>query len=301
MRLYAKDTSTVGKVVNNTDILQKILQNKPAPVLPNGLTHLLRAFENDSISLRQLVNIIADFPSIAARLIILANSAWAAPRVPVENLETACVRLGLNLVRNLSISICIESSFQPVTKCTAFKPDYFWCSALLTGEAAVLLASQTAKPDDFNTATLQTAGLLHNLGLLWLAGNLPEPTALALRQAADAAAVISTLQALRGHIGVDYCEVGGLLGRTWNLPDILVSAMEQHSAALYPSAAYPSTILIGYAAELVSAIQHGSMARPDFRSLGSMRFEPGGLDNIYTVLQQKAVKTQELVRTLFLA
>ena len=285
--------------MNNLNILQKISQNKRGPVLPNDLAYLMRAFENESINISELANIVADFPSIAARLMILANSAWAAPRCPVENLKTACLILGLDLVRNLCISISIESSFQSVTQCSAFKPAYFWCSSLLTAEAAILLASKVSNPDDFNSATLQTAGLLHNLGLLWLAGNFPEATAQALCRSAEEES-LSTLQALVGEMGSDYCEVGGLLGRAWNFPDSLISAVEQHAPALYPWAANPHTVLVGYAAELVSAIQHGRLERPVCPPQVSAMLAADSLDNIYAMLQDKSGKIEELVSLIFL-
>ena len=274
------------------------MQNKLAPVLPSGLNHLLKAFESDSITYPQLVKIIADFPSITARLLCLANSAWASPSIPVENLEAACLKLGIDLVRNLSVSICIESSFSGLNKCKEFKSNYFWCSSLLTVQAVGLLASYTLKPADFNASTLQTAGLLHNMGLLWLADNCPEQTAQALRLAAEDES-LSTLQALRRVVGIDYCEVGGMLGRSWNLPETLISAMEQHNSELYPYSDYPSTVLIGYAVELVSAVQHGKLERPEISIQASVNFKPTDLDNIYTILQDKFFEIQELAQSMF--
>ena len=55
---------------------------------------ILKALSSDDLNFRQLSQIISKYPSIAARLIFLANSAWAAPRVPIEDLESACARLG---------------------------------------------------------------------------------------------------------------------------------------------------------------------------------------------------------------
>lgn len=284
--------------MNHLKLEQQILLNKPVPVLPVGLDRLLQVFEVDSISQAKLVAIISDFPSIAARLVFLANSAWASPRVPVENLETACIRLGLSMVRSVSISLCIASSFEAVNRCPAFDVEYFWCSSLMTAEAASLLASAAIGASTLNISTLHTAGLLHNLGLLWLAGNWPEQTSRALKLASEDDS-LSTLQALRCVIDTDYCEVGGMLGRSWKLPEVLTSAMEQHCCDVYPGSAYPGTVLVGYAARLVSALQSGIETRPPFPEKTMVNFDPARLDEIYRKLRDKLNETKELARTMF--
>ncbi|MGD0959620.1 MAG: HDOD domain-containing protein, partial [Methylomonas sp.] len=276
---------------------QKIFLNKPAPVLPTGFNQLLRAFDSDTLPVDKLAKIITGFPSIAARLIFLVNSAWASPCKPADNLETACLRLGFLMVRSISISLCIASTFEAINRCSAFKPEYFWCSSLLTAEAVTLLGSQTTKPTGFHTATLHTSGLLHNLGLLWLAGNLPEQTSQALLLAKQDG--VTTLQALRSVIGADYCEIGGMLGRSWKFPNVLISAMEQHAVERYPTSNLPSTVLVGYAAELVSALQNSQQDRPPFPKQADVDFDPVDLDNIYGKLQDKFQDIQELARTMF--
>jgi HD-like signal output (HDOD) protein len=284
--------------VNRKLIDQKILQNKPIPVLPTGLNHLMKIFDNDFISHQQLAKNLDSFPNISARLIFLANSAWASPSTPVDNLETACLNLGFLLVRSLSISLCVVSSFETVKRCSAFNSGIFWCSALLTAETAVKLAPKIIPQTQYNMATLHTAGVLHNLGLLWLAGNFPEQTSQALRLSSQNQD-ISVLQALRSIFGTDYCEVGGFLSRSWKLPEILISAIEQHSSESYPFSRYPSTFLIGYAAELVSAIQHGKQERPNFPSQSIINIDPLVLDETFVNLQGRYPETAKLAKTLF--
>ncbi|MGR9114246.1 MAG: HDOD domain-containing protein [Gammaproteobacteria bacterium] len=286
--------------MNPIVINQHILKNTPVPVMPAGLNRLLKVFEDDTITHSKLAEIISDYPSIAARLIFLANSAWAAPRIPVENVVTACGRLGLSMVRSVSISLCIVSSFDAINRCPGFDWEYFWCSSLLTAEGAVQLALHLNNVNSLNSATLHTAGLLHNLGLLWLADNWPKEISQALEwAAADKDKAVSTQEALRSMTGIDYCEAGGILGRSWNLPGVLVSAMEQHKRGVYPQSEYPSTIIVGYAAEMVSALQSGREKPPPLPTLEDAPFDPGRLEETYRKLQGQLIKIRELARTLF--
>jgi HD-like signal output (HDOD) protein len=284
--------------VNKIDIKQQVLLNAPVPVLPAGLNRLQQAFEDDNITHQKLAEIITNFPSIAARLIFLANSAWASPRFPVENLETACARLGFPMVRSVSISLCIISPFNKLNKCLAFDMEYFWCSALSAADAATMLASCAMNTIDLNTSTLHTAGLLHNLGLLWLVSHWPEQTSRALEMAAEDDS-LSTLEALRSVIGTDYCEAGGILGRSWKLPEVLVSAMEQHGHGVYTESAYHSTMLVGYAVEMISSLRWGLKERPPFPEQTGINFDQTQLDEIYRKLGDKLNQTQNLARSMF--
>lgn len=283
----------------NTERPLDNLLNTPVPVLPIGLNRLMQSFDSDNMTHLKLAEIIADFPSIAARLLFLANSAWASPQRPVENLETACARLGFSMVRSVSISLCIVSPFNASKQCPAFDTGHFWCSALLTAEGAALLAA-TTDADAANISTLHTAGLLHNLGLLWLAGNWPEDTSKAL-QLATTHTDYSISEALRDIVGTDYCEAGGALGRAWQLPDVLVAAMAQNHPDLYPDSTHVGVKLVGYAAEMVSALQTGRDSRPALPEQTGLNFESDRLDQIYRQLGDKLIKTRELACTLFSA
>jgi HD-like signal output (HDOD) protein len=104
---------------------------------------------------------------------------------------------------------------------------------------------------------------------------------------------------LRTVLDSDYCEIGGMLGRSWNLPETLISAMEQHCSELYPYPDYPTTVLVGYAVKLVSALQHGKPERPEISLQASVNLESAELDNIYGILQDKFFEIQELARSVF--
>ncbi len=112
---------------------KQILQHDQLPVLPSGVPYLLQTLMDENIDNNKLKAVIGRFPSIAARLLCLANSAWAAPPVPVTSLDMACARLGLNIVRSVSIALAISSPFNPA-RCPAFDAERYWCTALLVAD-----------------------------------------------------------------------------------------------------------------------------------------------------------------------
>ncbi len=179
-------------------------------------------------------------------------------------INLAHLQLGLSMVRSVSISLCIISPFNSLNKCPAFDIEYFWSCALLTTEGTTMLASSTTDTSALNTSTFHTAGLLHNLGMLWLAGNWPEETSLALELATTDDS-ISTIEAFRSVIRTDYCQAGGILSRSWKLLEVLISAMEQHCHCVYSESTCQNTVLIGYAVDMVSALFRGQEERPQPR------------------------------------
>lgn len=291
-------SNTTGKI-SKEQVEKLISQSTQLPTLPHGLPYLLQILAAENLNNRSLAKIIAHFPSIATRLIFVANSAWAAPRVPIENLDLACARLGLSLVQGISIALCVTSSFD-TKHCVAFDFERCWATALLVADGAAGLKSCLPKPNAVDEKTLHTAGLLHNLGLLCLAGKCPEKTSQALEMAA-ADDHVSTLEALRATVGTDYCEVGGVLGRAWSLPPVLVTVMEQHHNPVYAGPEFQSALLVGYAAEMVSALSHGIEYRPKTSRERHSTFNSSDLDEVYLMLTDKLDEYRELARTLFAA
>ncbi len=60
------------------------LNTKRIPVLPPGSTYLMQSMMDESLNFRQLAGIVERYPSIAARLIALANSVWSSPVSPIN-------------------------------------------------------------------------------------------------------------------------------------------------------------------------------------------------------------------------
>ena len=71
---------------------EMISQDTRLPTQPLALPYLLQALSDNDIDYHVLAGIIERFPSIAARLIFLANSAWSAPKTPIASIEPACIQ-----------------------------------------------------------------------------------------------------------------------------------------------------------------------------------------------------------------
>ncbi len=172
---------------------------------------LLGTLANDDLDIEAIADELMLHPSIAARLIALANSAWSSPESGVVELKEACVRLGLGVVKSSAIAYAVAAPFDP-TRCVNFDGLQFWTCSLLSAEAAQKLAPSFA----VDVSVARMGGLLRNLGLLWFAHAVPVDTNLALGESRAQRTALGAL--LLQHVGATHLQASLQLFKAWGLP-----------------------------------------------------------------------------------
>ena len=285
---------------NKTPFQQKLSEPIKLPSLAKNIHVLLQSLADDNLNSKQLAEVIKHYPDISARLIFIANSSWSAPISPINNLEQTCSRLGTLMVKSISIAISIASSFVTI-KCPSFCTVHFWTTSMLAAEGAGMLASEL--PEHVNSLefvqTAQTAGVLHNLGLLWLADNLPIETDKAFQMITDDSSSLSVSDALRLQTGTDYCEVGGWIARQLELPEIFIATMEHHPNHDYKESSWEIALLVGCAANMASALLKQAVKVETNPHLETLGLDSSSQDLVYQKLSRNFEKTTELAKTLF--
>ncbi len=266
------------------------------PTLPAGAPYLLKSLTSETIDFVELAAVVEKFPGIAGKLISLVNSAWSAPVSEVTSLEVTCSRLGLGVVRSTSIALAIAAPFNPA-RCPSFDLEYYWCSVLLTADAASRLVPVSSPKHEFEPATARAAGLLHNLGLLWLVDRLPVEVDQALIMVKNDE-VESLQQALSQVLGFDQAQAGGHLGNSWALPQPLVSAMRHYAQADYPGAQCELVITVGLATRLVAAILKQEPCPGQDIRLSRLGITEENLNKVFEQLKGQLVKTRDIAKVL---
>lgn len=274
---------------NMTNIRERITQadNPNIPNLSPGASQLLTAVMSDDVSLKELIQLLEQYPVITARLISLANSAWSAPQDDIVGLESACTRLGLGVVRASAVALTVRSPFNQLQS-TSFDVVRFWSSALI-------MANVIEKISTFFNVDPQlarTVGLLRHLGLLWLIDESIEDvnSALACIEQDPEKSLDQTLTSL---CGIGYIEATAYLFRAWDLPEALIMAVE-----LQADQNDPLVRLLDLAwvctQSLYEGINVNSIHLPDSTEVSS-----DYLYDIYDKLSAEAMSTKGLARSLF--
>jgi HD-like signal output (HDOD) protein len=196
------------------------------PTMPELALRLLRSMERDDLSLSEVANLISRDPSLAAKVLRLANSARFGTRQNVAGLREASMLLGLRNLRELALAACMSGLFP---KHPRFDRARFWRHGVATaGHARTLAPACGLDPD-----VAYLAGLLLRTGRLLMLMEVPD-----LVVGSDALSVgPDTLIANeRSLIGCAHPEVSAELARRWHFPDQLSAAL---AAAGDPLAAEP--------------------------------------------------------------
>jgi HD-like signal output (HDOD) protein len=285
---------------NFIEFLKKSNGHSRLPPLKINIQVLIQAFANENIAPHELAAVLYHYPVISARLLGLANSAWARPASPITHLEAACVRLGQATVKGVSLALAVASSFD-ASRCPSFDPIRFWTTSMLVAEGGALLAANLTDKDCYAAElklTVQTAGILHNLGLLWLADNLALEIEDVLKLTLSEP-LLSVNQAIADGVGIDYCQVGAWLFAQWGLPEELIAAVAGHRESQHQDSASVPALLVGAAASMVSAVCHERNELPENTRLHRLGIDLVHQDRVFTQLAKQRDSTRELAKTLF--
>lgn len=220
----AKKTDENSDVKVNLPNIQKITEmletSLMLPLLATDLMTCLHKEAND-IDTKTLAKFIAQEQPVVIRVLRVANSPFYGLSRQVDSLETAIMVLGIRTIRTLVLSITMIGSLQPTT-CELFNCDTFWQHSLAVG----VISRQLAKFFGDSPELAFTAGLLHDIGRLALAGCFKQEYNQALKYQQQRGCTL--LNAEISVLNITHQQIGGILAKNWRLPESLSSVINFH-------------------------------------------------------------------------
>lgn len=209
--------------------------------LPSMPALLMEAVQqiNGSQNLTTLVDKMSQDPSMAIRILRIANSSFYGMSREIGSLREAVVLLGLNRIRDMLIGICFSKMLSAWHK--DFDYSLFWRHSMAVAECTRQLANYTGTSPDLAF----TAGLLHDIGDLVIVMLFPDEFSQLIQVSAKFG--IETEQKL---LGFDHMTLGGKAAQYWNLPQEIQEAIEQHETPPKPDADKSLGLLV-YTANLL--------------------------------------------------
>jgi HD-like signal output (HDOD) protein len=204
-------------------LLIKLRSLRELPTLPAVLVPLLRHFEKpeDSQDVHEIVRLIGQDKSLAARCLQIANSPLYGASHEIESIQAAVIALGLTKVQEIAVS-CSLLKLLP-TLWFEVSPSAFWAHSLGCALVARELAVRIGFPDP---SKAYAAALLHDVGIVGLLWAAPEDFRCAMRLAQNSH--LSLNEAEIRTLGITHEDAGNVLGQSWHLPAELVEVMAYH-------------------------------------------------------------------------
>ncbi|MCK6527085.1 GGDEF domain-containing protein [Myxococcota bacterium] len=249
------------------------------PPLPATLGPIVRAAADPETTPGQLGDLCGRDPTVAARVLRLANSAAYAPPSPVGSVNKAVSMLGARALSNLALSLAVVDMLPAGEAGERFPSRAFLTHSLRQATIARLLAAR--RPGAVQPSDAFTAGLCLDIGFL------------AFRHA-DAAEAVRAWEAWRRYtpeiahaweverFGTAHDEVGAEMLEAWGIPSKLVEAVRLHHSAHVASGPPMARIAAVSAAiaDVLEADERGPALRRAIAVMGAAGLDAEGLAEI---------------------
>ncbi len=198
--------------LQNSEMVRNIL--KKIPKLPIFVTTLANNLMDGRISSREIAEQIKKDPSLVGIVLKTINSAHYGFQKKISDINHAIVLFGFNELYQLVIA---ESLRLTMPNIPSFQKLHSHCVNISHISFALSQETRVGKP-----VQLSTIGLMHDLGRIVIL--------LLKKQNPKLAMFIDSL---------DQSQIGGLLLKSWNLPDVIWKSIEFQ---LFPEFVHPTNI-----------------------------------------------------------
>ncbi len=208
----------------STELEEVVSRVVSLPSLPGIYNELVAELREPEPSMQQVAKLIASDVGMSAKLLQLVNTSFFGLPRHVDSPMQAATLLGLNNIGPIVLSAEIFTQFE-ASSLPEFSLDELTEHCLLTSNVARKIAQfMKCRPAIADFA--MQAGLLHDIGMLVLAANLPAQYLEAYQLAKSTGK--SIVEAERAVFGVTHADIGAYLLELWGMPSQIVEAVAFH-------------------------------------------------------------------------
>jgi len=204
--------------------IQRYIEKMPS--LSTTVTKVLEVCNKPNVSPNDLNKIISFDPVLTGNVLKLINSSYYSLPNHITSLTRAIIVLGINTVKNLSLTTAVLCSVKKKSK-AKFSMDKFWAHSLCVGVTAKALAAEYKIPVN-QREEFFLAGLLHDLGKIPMAQCFPDDYSQCITLAEEKNIPLHEAE----HIifGFNHQLCGLTIAKKWKLSDNIISVLKNHHA-----------------------------------------------------------------------
>ena len=208
-------------MIDIDSLIKKTCKIAPFPVSTVRLAQLI---SSPNYHLTDVIDIIRYDQVLTLRLLRVANSAASALQSQVTNVNEAVFRMGTGQILALAVATGVNPLFNHPSSEFRYGEATLWrhsMAAAVAAETAQAFCSVSLPHDIF------TAALLHDIGKLAIGRFLEDEP---LREIFElrTEGQMSQLEAERQVLGVHHGELGGMVARSWELPESIIKGIVYH-------------------------------------------------------------------------
>jgi putative nucleotidyltransferase with HDIG domain len=212
---------TLFSKVGLSNILEKI---QKTPTRPGVYFKVVEELTNPEGTIDNIAELVKEDPIVTARILRAVNSTALGLRRRLTDANEAVMMLGGERVRDVILLLEVLSVIDQ-NRCIGFSPDDVWNHSIQVAQLArKIMAKETRCQSTRNAAF--TAGLLHDVGKVLLAVNLPGRYAKTLILAKKNKT--SLVEEEYKEFDTSHAELGTHLLESWELPIRILEAIMWH-------------------------------------------------------------------------
>jgi len=253
---------TLRDSLDNPALKRVVSQLQSIPSFPQIYNDVMAELKSPGVTIENVGKIISRDIGMSTKILQLANSAYFGFSSKIGSADHAVQILGLDTIQAMVISYHIFSKIDP-SKLKHVSIDQVWDHSMKVSGLAMKIA-KAEKMDCKTQYFTFTAGLVHDIGMLIIAQNLPDQFKQALSLAKTDK--IKLCDAEAQILNTSHEKVAAYLLGLWGLPDPIVEAVAfHHSLENYPgSGLSPLTFL--HVADVFENERNKNLGFPDYCS-----------------------------------
>lgn len=220
--------------------------------LPAVAMKFSEAIRDPLTSNQDLENIVSEDSALAAKVLMIANSALYNFPSKIDTISNAITIIGHKQLSEIILSCSIVAMFKDIPQ-DVIDMEQFWRHSIAVATAARILAASRREQ---NIEKYFTAGLLHDIGKLIIFVEAPKYALEVIQQCAIRSELMYKVE--KDVLGFDHAKLGAMLLKKWKLPDSVVSAVYYHHMPSVSSGDIIGPGIIHVADMITHALQFGS-------------------------------------------
>lgn len=268
-------TILVEKINNDTLVL---------PTLPAIALKVRKAADDPNINLNGMSDVVGQDPSLSARMVKIANSAYLGRTIKVSSTTQAVTRIGLSQVKNIATALAMEQLFVSKNEVVKAYMAQKWnttVTMVANAMAAMLNYKITHKDNSLSLDTMTLSALVADIGALPV-----------LTEAERHDSVFANHTFLDVAIDKLAGRIGGSIMRQWQFNEIFIEAAEHWRDTEY------NTSTVSYIDFIrVGAALTGNIDEPD--AILTAAQERGVFEDIAEMQSPEFIELRDNAKAIF--
>ena len=203
----------------NRELELMIMTASDLPTIPVVATKVMQLIESGNVTAEELSRVVASDPAVAARVLKISNSSYYGCQRQIQTLSHAIVVLGFATLKSLIVAASVKQVYQPY----GLTEKMLWEHSFGAGLAARIIAKETRLARE-EEAFL--GGLFHDIGKIIMNSMDSKQFQEVMQRCYNDG--LSFEEAEQRVYPYTHSEVGGLVIKKWNFPDMLMHAVLNH-------------------------------------------------------------------------